>query len=140
MAYINQNVWHRIFSKPFENFVFENGKVNYTYHNLMLIRKTNGFVDLTFFNTPDQIKNYWRGVMHRWCPCERYFNLYRINPHAKSFLRIEPIFLNFIMPYFFLYCGKYYFGRYSFLWYDYIVNSTLPYDNEYNKSCICVLM
>ena len=140
MAYINNMVWRRIFSKPFENFVFENGNVNYTYQNLMLIRKTNGFVDLTFFNTPDQIKNYWRNAVHRWCPCNKFLNLYRINPHAKSFLRIEPIFLHFIMPYFFLYCEKYYFGRYPFLWYDYIVNSSLPYDNEYNKACLCVLM
>lgn len=140
MAYINKNVWRRIFSKPFENFDFENDNVKYTYHNLMLIRTTNGFVDLTFFNTPDQIRNYWRGVMHCWCPCYKFLNLYRFNPHAKSFMRIETNYLNFIMPYFFLYLEKYYFGRYPFLWYDYIVHSTLPYDYEYNKACLCVLM
>lgn len=140
MGYLNINVWRRIFSKPFDNFVFENGNVIYTYQNLVLIRKTNGFVDLTFFNTPEQIRHYWRGVIHRYCPCVRFFNLYRYNPHAKSFMRIEPNFIEFIMPYFFLFLERFYFGKYSFLWYDYLVHSTLPYDNEYNKACICVLM
>lgn len=148
MAYINNKLWRRIFSRPYENFEFFEGDVKYTYHDLMLIRTTKHKVDLTFFNNIKAYNEYWRQVIRRYCPCMAFYNLYRHNSHAKNFMRIEPNYLNFIMPYFFLYNsvyrkyyrGNFYLGKYSFIWYDYLTNSSLPYDKEYNKALLCVLM
>lgn len=58
------------------------------------------FIDNRFLD------NYWRNVMHRYCPCSRN-PFVEINPHVKSFMRIrlkelyKPYRSNFIpLPYF----------------------------------------
>ena len=140
MSYINNNIYRRIFSRPHENFIAEIGNVKYVY-NALLLKKYIGYrINLSLFVTPKLVEEYWRKQIWRYCPCTKYGNLYRINPHAKSFLRIEPNYINFIMPFFYLYVGNYYFGRYEFLWYNYLIYEELPYDNYYIKSLLCVLM
>lgn len=133
-----KTIYSRVFSKPFENFeIFKDG-VKYTYQDFTFIVFRNHRIILSFFVDQKMIDDYYRNMMHRYCPCKRFFNLYRINPHAKSFMRIEPNFLQFIMPYFYLYLQS----KYSRYWLHYynLTYSIIPYDNYYLKFLLCVLM
>ena len=140
MLYLFDKILRTIVCDPGSDFeIFEND-VKYTFHQRILKKYERGRITLSFFVDKKLIDNYWRSYMWQFCPCARFGMLYRINPHAKSFLRIEPNFLHFIMPYFYLYVGKYYFGKYSYIWYHYLSYDLLTYDNYYLKCLLCVLM
>lgn len=133
-----KTIYSRVFSKPYVNFEFYKNDVKYSYQDFTFIAYRNNRIIFSFFVDKFKIDNYYRSMMHKYCPCERYFNLYRINPHAKSFMRIEPNFLNFIMPYFYLYLQSQY-SRYWLHYYN-LTYSIIPYDNYYLKCLLCVLM
>lgn len=140
MLYLFDKILRTIVCAPDSDFEILQRDVQYTFHCRILKKYERGRITLTLFVDKKFIDNYWRTYFWQYCPCSRFGMLYRINPHAKSFLRIEPVFLQFIMPYFFLYVDKYYFGKYPYIWYHYLTYDKLPYDNYYLKCLLCVLM
>lgn len=138
MQQLFKTVYSRIFSEPDRNFEFFSDGVKYTYQERLFIVKRKNNVVFSLFVDRRVIQDYYRAMMHRYCPCDRFRILYRINPHLKSFMRIEPNYLEFIMPYFYLYqqnlLSKYWLHYYN------LTYSILPYDSYYLKFLICVLM
>lgn len=143
MLYLFDKLLRSIVCKPGSDFEIFDNDVKYTYHRRILKKYERGRITLSLFVDNKFIDNYWRSYIWQFCPCHRFGLLYRINPHAKSFLRIELNYLHFIMPYLFIYVGKFYFGKYTFIWYHYLIYDQfdkLPYDNYYLKCLLCVLM
>lgn len=138
MQQLFKTVYSTMMSKPDSNFEFFSDGVKYTYKERLFIAKRKSNVVFSLFVDRKMIQDYYRAMMHKYCPCDRFRILYRINPHSKSFMRIEPNFLEFIMPYFYLYQQKL-FSKYWLHYYN-LTYSILPYDSYYLKFLLCVLM